>query len=99
MNGDGSCDQELVAAPDDVGQAIDEFEWAPNGCHIAYISTNFVGGERGMSNLRVVNVCTGEDILIAEDVTPYGLTWQPLPYISSLRVFGSIKRYQGLEIT
>ncbi|NIS83425.1 MAG: hypothetical protein GTO14_25245 [Anaerolineales bacterium] len=79
MNADGSSDQEVVAAPKGIGQAIDEFEWAPYGRHIAYISTGFIEGERGISNLHIVNVCTGEDILIAEDVSESTYTWWPLP--------------------
>jgi Tol biopolymer transport system component len=79
MNADGSSDQEVVAAPSDVGYAVDEFEWAPDGRHIAYGSTRFIGEERGPSDLRVVNVCTGEDHLLAEDILTYTLSWNPLP--------------------
>jgi len=79
MNADGSGDLEIVAAPDDVGHAVNEFEWAPDGRHIAYASTRFSGKERGPSDLHVVDVCTGEDLLIAQDVLTYMLSWKPLP--------------------
>jgi Tol biopolymer transport system component len=86
MDSDGSEDQELVTAPGDVGHTIDRFEWAPDGRHIAYISTVFVGEERGESDLRVVDVCTGEDILVAEDVSSIAFSWSPSTASSSATI-------------
>jgi WD40 repeat protein len=89
MNADGSADEELVVAPGDVGHAIDRFEWAPDGRRIAYISTEFVGEERGESNLRVIDVCTGEDLLLAEDVASVPFSWNP----AAVRATSTIREY------
>ncbi len=89
MNQDGSEDEVLVVAPGDVGHAIDRFEWAPDGRRIAYISTEFVGEERGESNLRVVDVCTGENLLVAEDVASVPFSWNP----SAVTLSSTIREY------
>jgi Tol biopolymer transport system component len=49
------------------------FAWAPDGRHIAYT----VATEQGTQDLNVVDYCTGQISVIAQDVKDYPPNWRP----------------------